>query len=639
MNYQIPGVYYERVDTSTPAIEPIRMDVAGFVGIALRGPIDKPVPVQSWRQFQTFFGGFTDSAYLAYAVKAFFENGGRRCWVVRVASQNPLGGTVASSTLLKSPCDNDIWRISAYSPGVWGNNLSILIKETNRAQTVTVTPNQDPNYSLVSTTSGFERATFVRLLQETGSSVFKVISKVDHIEKRLYWVHPMPEKRLPYDSALTGFNADLPIFVESVEYTLLIKESGRLLAQYENLSLVPQHPQYGPTMLSPISVPQRLEADGRIASAPNPIVIKDLREDDLLQNPSLISEIIFTGTTSLTNVVNPTLIHLGTNVGMGFGTSFELLDPLNDNQVIGEPLTIEMINPPSNNAIILAGNGLSSTQLTVEAAANAVGKKLGVRLSSGDLRTRSFQGGADGLTLLRASDFIGEEVSPLDNDKVKRQKRRGIRALELVDEIGIVAVPDIHIQPLPVHEKPQSEPEILESCLPGEPTPAATPVGSFIATERPPVFSVDDIYRVQAAAVQHCEKRRDRIALLDPPFSVSQEDELGIGALRAWRSRFDSKYTVFYYPWLKVVNPFSSISSAITRAIPPSGFVAGQYAKTDFEIGVHKAPANAPLVWVQDVTSLVNEEVHGILNPLGINVIRSLPGRGIRILGGRTVSS
>ena len=51
------------------------------------------------------------------------------------------------------------------------------------------------------------------------------------------------------------------------------------------------------------------------------------------------------------------------------------------------------------------------------------------------------------------------------------------------------------------------------------------------------------------------------------------------------------------------------------------------------QVGVHKAPANAPLVWTQDVTVVVNDDVHGVLNPTGINVIRPLPGRGIRIFG------
>jgi phage tail sheath protein FI len=126
--------------------------------------------------------------------------------------------------------------------------------------------------------------------------------------------------------------------------------------------------------------------------------------------------------------------------------------------------------------------------------------------------------------------------------------------------------------------------------------------------------------------------------VLDPPFAAARDDKLGVGAARAWRSRFDSKYAAFYYPWLRVVDPLRSATS-ITRDIPPSGHVAGQYAQTDFQFGVHKAPANAPLVWTQDVTVVVNDAIHGVLNQLGINAIRPLPGRGIRIFGARTVSS
>jgi phage tail sheath protein FI len=154
----------------------------------------------------------------------------------------------------------------------------------------------------------------------------------------------------------------------------------------------------------------------------------------------------------------------------------------------------------------------------------------------------------------------------------------------------------------------------------------------------PPIFSEADIYQVQSGLIQQCEKRRDRIALLDPPFKAARNDRLGVGAVRAWRSRFDSKYAAFYYPWLRVVDPLRSPTS-LTRDIPPSGHVAGQYAQNDFQFGVHKAPANAPLVWTQDVTIPVNDEVQGVLNPLGINAIRPLTGRGIRIFGARTVSS
>jgi phage tail sheath protein FI len=89
---------------------------------------------------------------------------------------------------------------------------------------------------------------------------------------------------------------------------------------------------------------------------------------------------------------------------------------------------------------------------------------------------------------------------------------------------------------------------------------------------------------------------------------------------------------------VKVVDPLCGVSSP-TRDIPPSGHILGQYAAAERESGVHKAPANKPLAWVQDVTAVTSDTVHGLLNHEGINVIRTTPGRGIRILGARMLSS
>jgi phage tail sheath protein FI len=246
-------------------------------------------------------------------------------------------------------------------------------------------------------------------------------------------------------------------------------------------------------------------------------------------------------------------------------------------------------------------------------------------------------GGADGLAQLSSYDFIGAELDALDSDLERARKSRGLRALEAIGEIAVVAIPDILIQPKPTPRFSPPPPCVADPCLPaGAPAPAQPRAPA--QGDLPPVFAESAIYQVQSALIQHCEKLRDRIALLDPPLSAARDDQLGVGAVRAWRSRFDSKYAAFYYPWLRVVDPLRSALSLV-REIPPSGHVAGQYAQSDFAFGVHKAPANAPLIWAEDVTVNVDDATHGILNPGGINAIRPLPGRGLRIFGARTVSS
>src|SRR5256885_16218469 len=101
------------------------------------------------------------------------------------------------------------------------------------------------------------------------------------------------------------------------------------------------------------------------------------------------------------------------------------------------------------------------------------------------------------------------------------------------------------------------------------------------------------------------EPLQDGIAVRVPPFSASRNDQVGPAAIRAWRSRFDSKYAALYYPWLRVVDPLRR-TTAVTRDIPPSGHVIGHVARSDLVSGVHKAHANAPLCWDKDVTVLVS---------------------------------
>jgi len=243
-------------------------------------------------------------------------------------------------------------------------------------------------------------------------------------------------------------------------------------------------------------------------------------------------------------------------------------------------------------------------------------------------------GARDGLITLEPYDFAGEDVDPLDSDQVKNAKTRGFRVLGGVDEVSVLAIPDLNVQPrIPgMFTPPVCVPD---PCLPSDPPPPIPPI-PFL--DLPPTFSDDEIYQVQADAVNHCEQMGDRMMVLDPPISASRNDRLGMGAILAWRQRFDSSYAALYYPWVRVVDPLPGATD-ITRDIPPSGHVTGQYANADFTVGVHKAPANDELNWIQDVTASVDDVRHGILNSRGINAIRTLPGRGIRIMGARTVSS
>jgi hypothetical protein len=203
--------------------------------------------------------------------------------------------------------------------------------------------------------------------------------------------------------------------------------------------------------------------------------------------------------------------------------------------------------------------------------------------------------------------------------------------------VAIVAIPDIHIQPAPPAIKRPPPVCEVDECLPDPPDPPAVPRTPSIG-DLPPRFTTDQIFQVQQALVDHCTAAHDRFAILDPPFDVVRHPGLGIGPLRAWRRRFDTDLAALYAPWLLAPDPLRLDDSGL-RAVPPSGHVAGFIAQTDLRLGVHRAPANGALTWVQATTLPIDDVLHGVLNPEHVNAIRTFAGRGLRIFGARTLSS
>jgi hypothetical protein len=175
-------------------------------------------------------------------------------------------------------------------------------------------------------------------------------------------------------------------------------------------------------------------------------------------------------------------------------------------------------------------------------------------------------------------------------------ERSGVEGLEVLDDVTIVCVPDL-MTPMPDQ-----------------------------------ALDLDMIKGVQTMMIAHCERLGDRVAILDsPPDMMPQE----IGNWRMNVAGYDSSYAALYYPWIQIMDPVTDRPIAI----PPSGHVAGIWARNDTTRGVHKAPANEV---VQGAIGLAYQTTKGeqdTLNPNGVNVIRGFPGRGIRVWGARTLSS
>ena len=135
---------------------------------------------------------------------------------------------------------------------------------------------------------------------------------------------------------------------------------------------------------------------------------------------------------------------------------------------------------------------------------------------------------------------------------------------------------------------------------------------------------------VQAALIGFCENRKSCFAILDVPMDLKKTNDVS-----AFRDMYDSTYAAMYHPWLQMFDA----GAKRTDYFPPSGAMAGIYARSDNSRGVHKAPANEVVRGCTGLSCNYNVGEQDILNPMGVNLIRALPGQGIRVWGARTISS
>lgn len=159
-----------------------------------------------------------------------------------------------------------------------------------------------------------------------------------------------------------------------------------------------------------------------------------------------------------------------------------------------------------------------------------------------------------------------------------------------------------------------------------------TGIQSFLDNDNVSIMAIPGVTdpNVQLMLVAHCENLGSRFAVLDMPKDAKKIDDIV-----AHRDIFDTNYAALYHPWLQVFDPLDKKNIAI----PPSGSILGIYARSDNTRGVHKAPANEPVRACVGLDCQFNKGEQDILNPKGVNLIRSFPGMGIRVWGARTITS
>jgi Bacteriophage tail sheath protein len=141
---------------------------------------------------------------------------------------------------------------------------------------------------------------------------------------------------------------------------------------------------------------------------------------------------------------------------------------------------------------------------------------------------------------------------------------------------------------------------------------------------------------VLAPLVGHCERMGDRFAILDGD-TTSKPPIMAISGLLMERAAVLSArgYAALYYPWIWITDPLSATGNDLLL-VPPSGHLAGIYARSDNQRGVHKTPANEYIMGALDLDTLLSDTEQGELNVEGVDVLRVFPGQRPIVWGGRT---
>ena len=121
-----PGVYVEEVPSGARPIAAASTSIAAFIGVTERGPVNDAVKVFNFTEYQTRYGGFLPGSFLSHAVYQFFNNGGTQCYIVRVAGANAATANIVLRDRAATNQQASL-TIFANSPGVWGNQLAVVI--------------------------------------------------------------------------------------------------------------------------------------------------------------------------------------------------------------------------------------------------------------------------------------------------------------------------------------------------------------------------------------------------------------------------------------------------------------------------------------------------------------------------------
>ncbi|HEY1730360.1 MAG TPA: phage tail sheath C-terminal domain-containing protein [Terriglobales bacterium] len=611
--YLYPGVYVEEIDTGNKPIEGVSTSTAGFLGVAERGGLT-PALLTSFGDYQRAYGSYVKDAsgdhYLAYAVEGFFQNGGLRCFVQRVAHQDTV--TPANSAMSASTAVGGM-AIAAAGPGAWGNNVAYQISNAGLADPTlfkltlfywTGTPYPDM-MSDATLTEVYDNLSSV----PTASTFYD--GEINNVSN-LITVTQTAAGRPPNNALSAGKDPNLLAGNVATTAVTLLTVGGTLLltagAATVTFTVAP-NPVKGPTIITVTDLINNINLDTVVGAR----AYLNRTGNLTIVDPYGRGTLAVTGTLAAAGVANlgtfaaaaPALNNAGTPVLLKGGS-----EGLNPNVLVSGNGGLMPATALTDTDTLVLTSGAHTIPFPVNAAAGpiktvsdlitAIGTDATVgaqatldasgRLNisdpllrgnlavTGTLATPAGQLGefAAAAAQLTLADFEGNDINPAS--------KTGLLALGDVDEISLLCCPDEYYF-----------------------GPGNTNIAGLLT--------------------QQCESLMDRFAILEAsPAAVTVESN---------NPSVNSEYAAYYYPWLTIANP----NTGVQLLVPPCGHIAGIYARSDTNVGVQKDPANEVINGIVQLQLPINNQQQAILNPKGVNCLRYFTGAGNLVWGGRTTST
>lgn len=568
-----PGALISFVDLPPPRVA-ARVDVPAFVCVTERGPLNTPTRCGSWATFERIFGGFVPTGLGAYAVKAFFDNGGLVAWVVRVAAPERVSATTGPQ-----PADRTrsvVASLEGMMPGA-----AVTVTDAGHSHT----------YGVVGVDATSGSVTWDRPLHPDFAALagLTLATGAGHAVAEATDDAALPVLRLR--AASPGAWGDRVQVAISPGRSVTAASRPDLVG---SATATPVDGTAGFVVGDRCAVSQDL--GGVASTATATLAGVDAARRVLQWDPPLPA------------VLDPALplrietLRFSLGVLMG-GRAAEVWPDLSTAST-----------HPRFAPAVLAGSDL----LRVEVLAPDEPAPALVRL----------RGGRDGVAALRIADLTGDELAGdvLTGDAVPAPV--GVAALHTIDEPAAVAMPDLVAPASPVRV---TRPEPVDPCDPCTPLdgPSPDPLEAVV-TEGRTGFGLDDIVAGQQTLIDSCAANGERLALLDPPPQCRSA-----GELLQWVARFSSSYAMTIAPWTVVIEPSDP---AARRGVPSSAHLAGLIAAGDHHTGPWLSPANRTLTWAHGLDLALTDAEHALANDAGLNLIRALPGRGLVPMGSRTLS-